>query len=105
MIGTADPFVVIEEQRAGYVRYLNTQTGRRWEVSGTCDKRGDCVVGAVITAADGSTVTIASLDHLRQLLRQKKWQLAITANGLDTPVTPEFNTCCAAAGLLTITEL
>jgi hypothetical protein len=61
---TCDPTVWIEEQRPGYVRYRNA-VGRRWEVYGACDKRGDCWVGAV-----GPAPT------------------------LDCPVTPEFRGCC-----------
>jgi len=33
---TSDPYIMIEEQRKGYVRYQNITTGRRWEVFGTC---------------------------------------------------------------------
>lgn len=61
---TCDPFVWIEERGEGFVRYRNA-AGRRWEVHGTCDKRGDCWQGAV-----GPAPT------------------------LDCPVTPEFTGCC-----------
>lgn len=33
---TIDPWVVIEEQRPGYVRYRALDDGRRWAVLGTC---------------------------------------------------------------------
>ncbi len=102
---TSDPFVVIEQKRQGYIRYRNTQTGRRWEVRGTCDRRGDCIIGAVFTAEDGEVVQIQDKAHLTQLLLLTKWQKAIANQGIDTPVTPEFNTCCAGAGLLTFTAL
>lgn len=62
---TCDPFVLIEEQREGYVRYVRTTDGRRWEVHGTCDRRGHCWQGA-----SGPAPT------------------------LDCPVTPEFQGCC-----------
>jgi hypothetical protein len=62
---TCDPFVLIEEQREGYVRYVRTTDGRRWEVHGVCDRRGDCWEGAVGPAPE-----------------------------LDCPVTPEFRGCC-----------
>jgi len=73
LIQTCDPYVWIEEQRAGYVRYRmvsesnnpDATTTRRWEVYGTCDNRGLCWQGAV-----GPKPT------------------------LDCPVTPEFNGCC-----------
>ena len=44
---TADPSVWIEEHYEGYTRYRNSE-GRRWEVHGYCDRRGDCLIGAVI---------------------------------------------------------
>ena len=73
MTPTADPGVVIEEQRAGYVRY-RADDGRRWEVRGTCDYRGDCLVGAV--------------DPL----------LGPRGSRLDVPVTPDFSGCCDLVG-------
>jgi len=48
----------------GYVRYRNA-AGRRWEVHGICDQRGNCWEGAVGSKPD-----------------------------LDCPVTPEFHGCC-----------
>lgn len=77
---TSDPFVWIEEQGVGWVRYRNG-AGRRWEVHGTCDRRGDCLVGAVI---EGESVT--TIDRAREL--------AAAYTGLDCPVTPEFSGCC-----------
>lgn len=70
LLPTADPYVFIEEEYKGYVRYQNTLTGRRWEVFGICDYRGDCIVGAV--------------DPL----------LGPRETRLDVPVTPEFENCC-----------
>lgn len=78
---TSDKDIVIEEQRDGYWRYQQMPTGRRWEVYGVCDKRGNCLVGAVI---DGVEVT--SLDHAHTL--------ATEYTGLDSPVMPEFSGCC-----------
>lgn len=69
MIPTADPYVFIEEERAGYVRYSCTD-GRRWEVRGTCDYRGDCLVGAN--------------DPI----------LGPRETRLDNPVGPGFSGCC-----------
>lgn len=43
---TLDPQVFIEEQREGYIRYWRTD-GLRWEVCGTCNMCGECLVGAV----------------------------------------------------------
>ena len=84
-IPTADPYVVIEEQREGYVRYRNLD-GRRWEVHGTCDKRGNCLIGAVI---DGEEVR--DLDHLTEIAAKKPGRID---SELDVPVTPEFSGCC-----------
>jgi len=64
-IKTCDPMCVIEEQREGYVRYRSLENGRRWEVIGICDQRGDCWKGAVGQKPE-----------------------------LDCPVTPEFKGCC-----------
>lgn len=61
---TCDPSVVIEAKAEGYVRYRN-RDGRRWEVFGVCDRRGDCWEGATSSAPE-----------------------------LDCPITPEFKTCC-----------
>lgn len=61
---TCDPFVFIEEQRPGYIRYQNL-AGRRWEVIGTCIDLGFCYQGAAGPKPE-----------------------------LDCPVTPEFKGCC-----------
>lgn len=65
LIETCDPYVWIEEQREGYVRYINVTSGRRWEVLGTCIQLGYCWIGS-------------------QEPRPT----------LDCPVTPEFEGCC-----------
>ena len=82
MTPTADPHTWIEEQRSGYVRYRNSE-GRRWEVFGICDMRGDCLVGAVSPL------------------------LGPPDTRLDVPVTPEFDACCGdpITGTLTFREL
>lgn len=85
MIPTADPAVFIEEQREGYVRYRRITDGRRWIVRGTCDKRGDCLIGAVI---DGKVIR----DHKHLATFHGKR----IDSELDVPVTPEFDTCCGS---------
>lgn len=84
-IPTADPHVVIEEKREGYVRYRNLD-GRRWEVHGVCDRRGHCLIGSVI---DG--VEVESFYHLRKIAAAKPGRVD---SELDVPVTPEFRGCC-----------
>lgn len=102
---SVDPVVEVEEIRPGYARYRNTRTGRRWEVRGTCDRRGDCVIGAVFNHPDGSTIQVESVNHLKQLVRpNSKWRDVIASSGIDTPVTPEFNTCCGS-DIFTYVEL
>lgn len=64
LIPTCDPHVFIEDMRVGYFRYRNLD-GRRWEVHGVCDRRGNCWQGAQNPAPE-----------------------------LDCPVTPEFKGCC-----------
>jgi hypothetical protein len=66
---TCDPEIWIEERRVGYVRYRRAD-GRRWEVHGICDARGDCSVG--------SDNPFPGPPEGR----------------LDIPVTPEFDSCC-----------
>jgi hypothetical protein len=73
MIPTADPTVWIEEERVGYVRY-RADDGRRWEIEGICDYRGDCLIGAV--------------DPL----------MGPREDRLDVPVTPDFSGCCPLRG-------
>lgn len=92
---TADPVVYIEEARPGYTRYVRTTDGRRWEVHGTCDRRGDCLVGAVLQGPLGELVQVADKAHLHRLALA--WGRARVDSVLDVPVTPEFRTCCGAS--------
>jgi hypothetical protein len=89
---TADPYVRIEERRPGYVRYRQVdpetrRVVRRWEVHGVCDRRGDCLVGAVVGG-----VEIVDLAHLRRLTRRLGRDRVDSA--LDVPVAPGFRGCC-----------
>ena len=87
MIPTADPHVLIEEKLDGYVRYFRTADGRRWEVIGICDRRGDCLIGAVI---EGEQVRDhAHLEELKARLGADR-----LVSEMDVPVTPEFEECC-----------
>lgn len=90
MIATAEPNVLIEEQREGYVRYQRLNDAgavtERWEVHGTCDRRGDCLIGAVI---DG--VQIRDHAHLAELAAAKKGRID---SDLDVPITTGFLGCC-----------
>lgn len=86
---TADPDIVIESKRKGYVRYRRLSDGRRWEVFGECDYRGDCIVGAYEPQAK---VVIRDKAHIEQLKAQLGIERLISQ--MDTPVTPEFSTCC-----------
>jgi len=94
---TADDTVRIEEQSPGYVRY-QANDGRRWEVRGVCDYRGDCLIGAVISTLTGM-VEITSHDHLEEL----KAELGVERlqSEMDVPVGPGFSGCCP----LEVTEL
>lgn len=96
LVKTCDPHVWIEESRPGYTRYRNSD-GRRWEVHGTCDRRGDCLIGAVI---DGEEVR----NHAHLARIQKKKGNSRVDSDLDVPVTPEFDTCCGK-DLFTYVEL
>jgi hypothetical protein len=82
---TGEPDVFIEAQREGYIRYVRKSTGERWEVTGVCDHRGDCLVGSVI---DGKLVKTKA--------QAKK--LAKEYTGPDVPVLPGFKGCCPLKG-------
>lgn len=90
MIPTNDPDTMIEEQREGYVRYQH-RDGRRWEVTGVCDRRGDCLVGAVIATPDGLVQVRdrAHIAELKTLLGQERID-----SELDVPVGSGFTGCC-----------
>lgn len=90
---TRDPSVLIEEAREGYVRYRRTTDGRRWEVHGTCDRRGDCLIGSVVDGPDGPEQVrdCAHLAELKAALGRERID-----SEMDVPVTPEFRTCCGA---------
>jgi hypothetical protein len=90
---TADPHVFIEERREDYVRYRN-RDGRRWEVHGVCDRRGDCLIGSTIEG-----VYIANHDELRIFCAV--YGRSRADHEMDVPVTPEFRHCCP----FTYTEL
>lgn len=90
MTPTADPHVVIEELRAGYVRYRNDE-GRRWEITGTCDRRGHCLVGGVINGEQ-----VRDLRHLAELVALAGKDRIDSE--LDVPVTPGFTGCCPLVG-------
>jgi len=91
---TADPAVRIEEQLPGYVRY-QAEDGWRWEVRGTCDYRGDCLIGARIETPEG-TVEITSHEHIEQL----KAELGVERlqSEMDVPVGVGFSGCCPLVG-------
>lgn len=78
LVATADPHVVIEEQRHGYVRY-RCDDGRRWEVLGVCDHNRACLVGAVV-----DDVLVETVEHARALPKPE----------LDCPVGLGFKGCC-----------
>lgn len=89
MTPTSDPSVLIEEQRVGYIRY-RCKDGRRWEVEGVCDRRGHCLVGAVIDGAQ-----VRDLDHLAEIAAAKPGRID---SELDVPVLPGFSGCCPLVG-------
>ena len=84
---TSDPEIFIEERRDNYVRYRRCD-GRRWEVFGSCDQRGDCLIGAVVDGF-GSIESMADIDRAKAMLGVSR-----LLGDLDVPVTPEFTSCC-----------
>ena len=94
---TADATVRIEEQSEGYIRY-RANDGHRWEVRGVCDRRGFCLIGAVIQTPNGP-FQIESLEDI-EFLRVELGRDRIDSE-MDVPVGPGFEGCCP----LEITEL
>ena len=90
-IKTIDPYVVIEEQTPEYKIYRNIKTGRRWKVRGKCDRRGDCLIGAVIDTPKGK-VEVLDHAHLEELVKTLGRERIDSE--LDVPVSPEFDSCC-----------
>lgn len=84
---TADPSVFIEERREGYVRYIAPATGRRWEAHGVCDRRGDCLIGAVV---EGEQIR----DHAHLAEMCERLGRERIDSELDVPVGPGFTDCC-----------
>lgn len=89
---TSDPSVFIEEQRQGYVRYRRLTDGRRWEVHGECDRRGDCLIGAVVQNEHAEEEIIRNHAHIEEL-KARLGKERIDAE-LDVPTTPECTSCC-----------
>lgn len=96
---TIDPDVVIEEDiilpdqidpvsgnvGSRSITYRSISTGRRWQVIGNCDRRGDCMVGGVVNGF---------IIHTKADLDQAGFKAIEAARTFDTPVTPEFDSCC-----------
>jgi hypothetical protein len=79
---TSDPFIVIEEQREGYVRYRSLISGERWVVRGTCNQCGLCVIGVAHPEHyewHGEPGTPLAVSDLR-----------VAQGRLDEPVAPGF---------------
>lgn len=91
MIPTSDPNVYIEEKRESYWRYIDVRSGVRWEIEGVCDRRGDCMIGAVV---DG--IEIKSHGHLAALC--SIYGKDRIDSDLDVPVVPGFKGCCPLEG-------
>lgn len=84
---TIDPWVVMEEQRPGYVRYRALDNGRRWAVLGTC--------AWTDAATDGPCQE-----------GQASLPIGPPEGRLDCPVTPELDcSLCVGEGYLTFEEL
>ena len=83
---TADPEVVIESRKGDEIVYRRSD-GLRWKVKGVCDRRGDCMIGAVVL--DG--VVIKDKKHLAQLVKKHGTRIDSL---MDVPVGPNFSGCC-----------
>src|SRR5215469_2836649 len=92
LIPTVDPEIFIEARGERWVRYRRITDGRRWAVHGVCDRRGDCLIGAVMTNEHGELEQIRDHEHLAELSKRLGRDRPDTE--LDVPVTPEFHGCC-----------
>lgn len=90
---TIDPDIFIEYADATLTRYQRVSTGERWEVHGTCNQCGLCVIGAVgdwyVWVGDPGTPG-ASLDTR-------------VPGRLDDPITPQLLPDTASMAALTPT--
>jgi hypothetical protein len=86
---TQDPHVVIEARGGGWVRY-RADDGRRWEAHGSCDHRGDCLIGGVATTPDGPVLV---RDHAHLAALRARYGLRM-GNDLDNVLAPGFAGCC-----------
>jgi hypothetical protein len=102
LTATYDPTIWIEDRQPGVVTYRQVIDGtvtRRWEVHGTCDHRGDCLIGAIEPETEETIRDHAHIEELKQRLGADR---LITL--MDVPVTPQFDSCCGA-DLFTYVEL
>lgn len=99
---TSDRDIRIVEARKGYVRYRRVSTGQEWEVRGTCEGRGLCLVGVVVQTPSGP-IQIRDLAHLEELkaaLGRVRIDVGEDEQDLDVPVMPGFENdgCCPLIG-------
>lgn len=86
---TCEPDVFIIDRSDDVIVYRR-QSGRTWSVRGVCDRRGHCMVGAVVYI-NGVRTVIASVEHLKELCPNDTDRLD---SELDVPVGPGFSGCC-----------
>lgn len=92
---TVDPEVFIESCDGDSITYQRSD-GLRWRVTGQCDKRGFCMLGAVVTGPDDKEVIIKSVEQLNKLA--KKWNRIghiQSDEPLDVPTNINYDgSCC-----------
>lgn len=88
---TFDPDIGLEEQAVDYWRYFRFSNGDRWEVFGHCDRRGFCLIGAVVETIRGLE-QIRDLDHLAAICNERN--VSRPDSEFDVPVTLGFSGCC-----------
>lgn len=84
---TADPAVVIERRGKDTITYRNIENNQRWMVTGKCDRRGLCMIGAAV-----GNVIIESVEHLEALCKERG--VTRVDSMLDVPVSINFSGCC-----------
>jgi hypothetical protein len=91
---TADSEVFVIECDKNSLTYERSD-GHVWKVTGKCDKRGLCMLGAVVLSPYGEEVLIEHVEQLNRLAREWNREGHIqTDEDLDVPISYNYNQSC-----------
>lgn len=83
---TSDPEVIIEKREGESITYRRSD-GVRWRVTGKCDRRGLCMIGAVL--GDTQVESVEQLAHMCKVLGKERLD-----SDLDVPLGPGYDSNC-----------